>query len=93
MSAAAVMAIVLFLFFLVGVAVGVLVVVAVSARRAHKAQVRPVAPAPGNLAVSVRTGSRQGRPGRISVVACTRRRLSGRDSSWLREPQSGNRYW
>ena len=37
MSAADVMAIVLFLFFLVGVAVGVLVVVAVSARRAHKA--------------------------------------------------------
>jgi hypothetical protein len=43
MSAAGVMAIVLFLFFLVGVAVGVLLVVAVSARRAHKA-VRPVAP-------------------------------------------------
>ena len=37
MNAADVMAIVLFLFFLVGVAVGVLVVVAVSARRAHKA--------------------------------------------------------
>jgi hypothetical protein len=36
MSAAAVMAVVLFLFFLVGVAVGVLVVIAVSARRAHK---------------------------------------------------------
>jgi MFS superfamily sulfate permease-like transporter len=49
MSAAAVIAIVLFLFFLVGVAVGVLVVIAVSARRAHKAvpQVRPVAPPPG----------------------------------------------
>lgn len=46
MSAAAVMAIVLFLFFLVGVAVGVLVVMAVSARRAHKAvpQIRPVPP-------------------------------------------------
>lgn len=38
MRAADVMAIVLFLFFLVGVAVGVLVVVAVSARRAHKAR-------------------------------------------------------
>jgi len=49
MSAAAVMAVVLLLFFLVGVAVGVLVVVALSARRAHKAfpQVRPVAPPPG----------------------------------------------
>jgi MFS superfamily sulfate permease-like transporter len=48
MSAAAVMAIVFFLFFLVGVAVGVLVVIAVAARRAHKAvpQVRPVAPPP-----------------------------------------------
>ena len=48
MSAAAVMAIVLFLFFLVGVAVGVLVVIALPARRAHKAapQVRPVAPPP-----------------------------------------------
>ena len=49
MSAAAVMAVVLLLFFLVGVAVGVLVVIALSARRAHKAvpQVRPVAPPPG----------------------------------------------
>jgi MFS superfamily sulfate permease-like transporter len=49
MSAAAVMAVVLFLFFLVGVAVGVLVVIALSARRAHKAvpQVRPVTPSPG----------------------------------------------
>ena len=48
MSAAAVMAIILFLFFLVGIAVGVLVVIAVSARRAHKAvpQIRPVAPPP-----------------------------------------------
>ena len=48
MSAAAVMAIVLLLFFLVGVAVGVLVVIAMSARRAHKAvpQLRPVAPPP-----------------------------------------------
>lgn len=48
MSAAAVTAIVLFLFFLVGIAVGVLVVIAVSARRAHKAapQIRPVAPPP-----------------------------------------------
>jgi hypothetical protein len=49
MSAAAVMAIVLLLFFLVGVAVGVLVVIAWSARRAHQAvpQDRPVAPPPG----------------------------------------------
>ena len=48
MSAAAVMAIVLCLFFLVGGAVGVLVVIAVSARRAHKAvpQARPVAAPP-----------------------------------------------
>jgi MFS superfamily sulfate permease-like transporter len=45
MSAAAVMAVVLFLFFLVGVAVGVLVVIAVSARRAHKAA-PAVAPRP-----------------------------------------------
>jgi MFS superfamily sulfate permease-like transporter len=44
MSAAAVMAVVLLLFFLVGVAVGVLVVIALSARRAHHAvrQTRPV---------------------------------------------------
>jgi hypothetical protein len=46
MSAAAVMAIVLLLFFLVGVAVGVLLVVAVSARRAHRAvrAIQPVVP-------------------------------------------------
>ena len=44
MSAAAVIAIVLLLFFLLGVAVGVLVVIALSARRAHHAvrQSRPV---------------------------------------------------
>jgi hypothetical protein len=42
------MAIVLFLFFLVGVAVGVLGVIALSARRAHQAQVRPIAPPPEN---------------------------------------------
>ena len=44
MSAAAVIAIVLLLFFLLGVAVGVLVVIALSARRAHHAvrQTRPV---------------------------------------------------
>jgi hypothetical protein len=49
MSEAAVLAIVFFLFLLVGVAVGVLVVIAVSARRAHQAvpQVRPVAPPAG----------------------------------------------
>ena len=48
MSAAAVLAIVFFLFLLVGVAVGVLVVIAVSARRAHQAVplVRPAAPLP-----------------------------------------------
>ena len=48
MSAAAVMAIVFFLFFLVGVAAGVLVVIAVAARRAHQTvpQARPVAPPP-----------------------------------------------
>jgi hypothetical protein len=46
MTEAAVLAIVFFLFFLVGVAVGVVVVIAVSGRRAHKAQVRPVAPPP-----------------------------------------------
>jgi hypothetical protein len=48
MNAADVMAIVLFLFFLVGVAVGVLVVFAMSARRAHKAgpPLPPVAPRP-----------------------------------------------
>jgi hypothetical protein len=45
MSAAAVMAIVLLLFFLAGVTVGVLTVVAMSARRAHKA-VRAVEPPP-----------------------------------------------
>ena len=46
MSSADVMAIVLFLFFLVGVAVGVLAVIALSARRAHQTvpQDRPVAP-------------------------------------------------
>jgi hypothetical protein len=44
MSAAAVIAIVLLLFFLLGVAVGVLVVIALSARRAHQAvrHTRPV---------------------------------------------------
>jgi hypothetical protein len=49
MSATAVMAIVLFLFFLVGVAVGVLGVIAWSARRAHKTvpQAQPVAAPPG----------------------------------------------
>jgi hypothetical protein len=48
MSTAAVMTILLFLFFAVGVAVGVLGVIAVSARRAHKAvpQVPPVARPP-----------------------------------------------
>ena len=43
MSAAAVLALLFFVFFLVGVGVGALVVFAMSARRAHKAvpQVRP----------------------------------------------------
>jgi hypothetical protein len=62
MSAAAVIAIVLFLFFLVGVAVGVLVVVAVSARRAHKAQVRPVAPPPETWPYLSGTGPGDGGP-------------------------------
>ena len=49
MSAAAVMTVVFFLFFFVGVAVGVLVVIAVSARRAHKEvpPVRSAGPSPG----------------------------------------------
>jgi hypothetical protein len=49
MSAAAVLAILFFLFFGVGVGVGALVVIAMSARRAHKAvpQVRPPAPPSG----------------------------------------------
>ena len=46
MSAAAVMAIVLFLFFLVGVATGIVVVIALSARRAHKADRRDRRPGP-----------------------------------------------
>jgi hypothetical protein len=46
MSAAAVMAIVLFLFFLVGVATGIVVVIALSARRAHKAYRRDQLPGP-----------------------------------------------
>ena len=44
MSTADVMALVLSLFFLVGVAVGALLVVALSARRAHRA-IRPIEPA------------------------------------------------
>ena len=46
MSAAAVTAIVLFLFFLVGVATGIAVVIALSARRAHKAERLDQLPAP-----------------------------------------------
>jgi hypothetical protein len=48
MSAAAVLAIVMFLFFLVGVAVGVVLVAAASARRAEKAarRIDPVTPPP-----------------------------------------------
>jgi hypothetical protein len=44
MTAAAVMAIVLFVFFGVGVTVGVLLVMALSARRAHKAVGPPLPP-------------------------------------------------
>lgn len=44
MSAAAVMAIVLFLFFLVGVAAGVILVAALSARRAQNAARLPIRP-------------------------------------------------
>jgi hypothetical protein len=44
MSAAAVMAIILFAFFVVGAAVGVLVVIALSARRAHQAARRTGSP-------------------------------------------------
>jgi hypothetical protein len=64
MSAAAVMAVVLVLFFLVGVAVGVLVVVALSARRAHKAvpEVRPVAPPPGTWPYPPKSDSEEGGP-------------------------------
>jgi hypothetical protein len=49
MTAAAVMASVLFVFFGVGVTVGVLLVMALSARRAHKAARRPgpALPRPG----------------------------------------------
>ncbi len=48
MSAAAVIAVVLFVFFLVGVAAGVIAVVALSARRAHKAarRIGPASPPP-----------------------------------------------
>lgn len=44
MSGAAVIAVVLFVFFIVGVGTGVIAVVALSARRAHKA-VRRIGPA------------------------------------------------
>jgi MFS superfamily sulfate permease-like transporter len=46
MSAAAVMVIVLFIFFLVGFAIGIIVVMALSARRADKAarRIQPVTP-------------------------------------------------
>ena len=48
MSAEAVMAIVLFIFFLVGFAIGIIVVMALSARKADKAarRVQPVTPPP-----------------------------------------------
>ncbi len=46
MSAAAVIAVVLFVFFLVGVAIGIIAVAALSARRAHKAARRPGPAAP-----------------------------------------------
>ena len=49
MSTADVMAIIFFAFFLAGVAVGVIVVAALSARRAHRAarRIGPAAPPPG----------------------------------------------
>jgi len=52
MSAVAVIAIVLVAFFLIGVAVGVVVVAALAARRAHKAARRPgpASPPPGQRA-------------------------------------------
>jgi hypothetical protein len=61
MNAAAVMAVVLFLFFLVGVAVGVLVVIAVSARRAHKAASH-VAPPPHTWPYQSGPGPDEGGP-------------------------------
>ena len=63
MSAAAV-TIVFLLFFLVGIAVGVLVVIALSARRAHKAvpHVRPVAPPPGTWPYLSGPGPDEGEP-------------------------------
>lgn len=49
MSAAAVMAIILFIFFLVGFAIGIIMVMAMSARRADKAarRIQPITPPPG----------------------------------------------
>jgi hypothetical protein len=61
MSAAAVMAVVLVLFFLVGVAVGVLVVIAVSARRAHNA-VPQVPPPPQTWPYKSGPGPDEGGP-------------------------------
>ena len=46
MSAAAIIAVVLFLFFLTGVATGIIVVIAMSARRAHKADRPGLLPGP-----------------------------------------------
>jgi len=46
MSSAAVMGIVLFVFFLVGFGVGIIVVIALSARKADKATRRAVPPTP-----------------------------------------------
>jgi MFS superfamily sulfate permease-like transporter len=61
---AAVLAIVFLLFLLVGVAVGVLIVIAMSARRAHKAvpQTRPVAPPPPTWPYRPGHDSDEGRP-------------------------------
>jgi hypothetical protein len=64
MSSAAVMAIVFFLFFLVGVAVGILVVIAAAARRAHQTvpQGRPVAPRPRTWPHRLGPGPYEGGP-------------------------------
>jgi hypothetical protein len=62
MTAADEMAIILFLFFLVGVAVGVLAVIALSARRAHTA-VRYVSPPPPTWPYLPRRDSGENDPG------------------------------
>jgi hypothetical protein len=53
---AAVVAIVLFVFFLIGIGTGLLLVIAASARKAYKAVPRdqPVAPPPAHMAILAR---------------------------------------